>query len=468
MPLIKNKGCDTPLSGNTKQIYDGLTQLFAPILFFHPKERFYPVDLKSTVDYAGLWHTNLAVKPPNANQERDFGKIEPLNHFPPTNENHFISIVGNDFEKKQAGTGSPFLMPKPNPDKILKKIIQQTNTKLTMYATVCKASEVPNRHFFQGNVRHPDVIEAIDRGLFINYYFYFPAYDSPEFQSEGDWSGITLLLKDVPGSIQDLKDAKKVKIFQPILACYYHKTILSAPPSLQYYAGDKGFRLWKDVKRVKQTPLNLDTHPIVYISRGRHNCHYEPFLGSIPLTPPVGRDTTKIEEGKLKTGPTEPVLQGGDDVPGWFYALFPPFAVFTACATGCQGPVKFDKSGVPWGIKDGEDQAGDGGHSGVLNPNASDHPQDSSSKLGSAKQLNIQLKYVDTSDTLMNVLWGFPGAWGGACFFNTTPKWDKEDPRVWGYYRGIRRPSLAPWFYLSLLIDYTYGAGGILKLSPSP
>lgn len=473
MALKTDSGCGTPQQAVHKQIYQRLVQLFAPLVYFEAEERFFPVDLPSAIQHSSLWRTDPQAKPPTAQQEKATGAIQPAQDLPAATKNHYTTVAGTGSVLRVVSGQPPLQMPAP--------LLQEVYTKyqngavpaeLTVYGTVCSARDVPNAHLIR-KARDQDVGHALAEGLVINYYFYFPATESPEFQSEGDWSGISLLLRERPTQLQQLNDPQQLQRFLPVVACYYRKTIEGAPPAPCFVAADQGFRRWDAVQRGQEAAVGLDTHPVVYISRGRHNCYYEPTTAHIKLSPPWESSFTpdRIEGGSYAAGPAEHVLQGGgiEEFPWWGYLLFPPFAAIVACGTGCEYPVHFDSSGLPAGYEEGEDRSKDDGFNGLPGAAGSAYPTTKAGQVPApARQINLRLRYVDLDDAATAALWGYPGAWGGATLLTATPAWDPGNLLLWGYYQGARRPALAAWLVWNLFLDRTFGCGGYPQLTRSP
>jgi hypothetical protein len=473
MTLKSDQGCGTPQDATRKQVHMRLAELFAPLVYFEPEERFFPVDLPATIQNSSLWRTDPTAQPPTTQREKDFGTINPVQDLVAATANHYTTVAGTGAILKKVTGQPPFNMPVP----LLNEIHQKYKdglipAELTLYATVCSARDVPNSHLIS-HCADKDVAHGLSEGLIINYYMYFPACESPEFESEGDWAGISLLLRETPTQLAQLSSAAQINRFLPVMACYYHKTLEAAPPSPSFVAGSQGFRRWKDVKRGPEPSVGQDTHPFVYLSRGRHNCYYEPVTTTIKLLAPWESTFTadRIESGAYAAGPAEKTLQGGgiEEFPWWGYLIFPPFALLTACGTGCEYPVHFDSSGVPAGYEEGEDRAKAGGYHGLPGSQGSTYPQTSAVNAPSpAQEIGLRLRYVDLDDPTTAGLWGYAGAWGGASLLKATPVWDPQNPLLWGYYRGARRPALAAWFVWNLFLDSTFGCGGTPQLTRSP
>ena len=318
-----DQGCATPPAAAEKQIHRRLVELFAPLVYFEPEERFFPVDLPNAVRSSALWKIDPLAKPQTAQREKDFGAINAVQDLPAAGADHFTTVAGTDVIQKAVDGQPPFDMPAPRIDPIYHRYADGTlPAVLTMYATVCRARDVPNSSLLS-KCSDKDVQHGMGEGLIINYYFYFPACEAPEFKSEGDWSGISLLLREAPTQLAQLASAEQLKPFLPVIACYYRKATKFAPPLPSFVAGDHGFRRWQDVRRTAEAGVGADTHPVVYISRGRHNCTYEPATTNIASSPPWEATFTadRIEGGDYAPGPAETTLQGGgiEEFPGWGY-----------------------------------------------------------------------------------------------------------------------------------------------------
>ncbi len=469
-----DKGCGTPQNATLKQIQMRLVQLFAPLVYFEPDERFFPVDLSTTIKYSSLWKSDPKAQPPTSQRVKDVGLIDPTQDLAAATSKYYTTVAGTNSFLKTIEGQSPFNMPEPLLDAVYNKYADGTiPATLTMYATVCSAHDVTNSDLIY-NPTDPDVKIAFQEGLIINYYMYFPAYEASEFKSEGDWAGISLLLKYTPTQLAQLNDSEKVKQFLPTLACYYQKTTdttVGAPPARCFVAADQGFRKWKNVSLGKDQALGVDTHPIVYVSEGRHNCYYEPTTTNLKLYPPWEDYFTpeQIESGGYTAGPAGGgVLEGGglEDTPIWVYFIFPPFALFVACATGCQSPWQFDSSGTWTGYADAEDQAQSGGYTGSPGATGSSYPKKAAGQVPVAsRQVNLRLQYVDLTDKTTEALWGYLGAWGAASLRQYILKDDPSNPRKWGYYQGAHLPALGAWFVWNLFIDHQFGCRGVPETS---
>ena len=113
MVLNRNVGCDTPQSAETRDIEQQLVHLFAPHLYFTPGERFFPVDLRSTIRASSLWLADLHAKPPAANQETQPGSIDPGVDLPTKTGDHFTTVVGFGTVQRSVPPEPPFVMPIP-------------------------------------------------------------------------------------------------------------------------------------------------------------------------------------------------------------------------------------------------------------------------------------------------------------------------------------------------------------------
>jgi hypothetical protein len=473
MTLKSDQGCGTPKDATKKQIHQRLVQLFAPLVYFEPDERFFPVDLPSTIKKSSLWLADPTADPPSTQSKKKVGAIDPLVDLPAAATNHYTTVAGTGSILKKVEGKDPFNMPVP----LLKQVYDKYTSgeiaaELTVYATVCSAHDVPNTSLVSGCAGpEKEVKNGMSEGLIINYYLYFPACESPEFESEGDWSGISLLLGATPTTLAQLGSAAQLQPYLPVLAFYYHKTTSSAPPSPAFVTGDQGIRRWKDVKRGHETAVGDDTHPVVYVSRGRHNCYYEPATTTVKLSPPWQSTFTpdKIEGGEYAAGPAANTLQGGGDwesIPDWAYALFPPLAALVACGSGCEYPWHFDSSGLPTGFSEGEELTKDGGYNGFPGSQGSSYPKTSAANAPAASlPIKLKLVYVDLDNATTAALWGYAGAWGAATAFKATSSWDTSSTAQWGYYRGARRPTLAAWLVWNLFLDKTYGCRGWPELT---
>lgn len=475
MATRTDKGCGTPSASSTKDLHRRLLDLFSPLVYFDSGEQFFPVDLPSTVTASELWELDRTVKPVGANRRKAAGQINDAD----------LTGANRDHHTTVAGAGSipnpvdPTGVVQPVPQ--LKQVLQAYTggsiaAELTMYGMVCTARDVPGASVVLGaTAADKDVAHGVQEGLLLTYSFYFPYRHSPEFESEGDWSGVVLLLRETPSNIAQISSASELKRFLPVVTCYFTKTEEGAPPSPHFVAGTQGFRRWKDVSRGHESSVGLDTHPKVYITRGRHNCRYSPGTTKVQLSPPWPSSSFTpdgIEKGGYAPGPAVNTLEGGgiEDFPWWGYALFPPFAALVACATGCEHPVQFDSSGVASDYQEGDDLSDDKGYDAKPAATGSSHPTTpAGSATGTgATNLSIRMRYVDLDDATTAAQWGFPGAWGAATMVKGLPLWGTGISPVWGEYQGARRPILPAWFMWNLFLDRTFGCKGNPQLTRSP
>jgi hypothetical protein len=471
MPARTDKGCGTPQDAERKKVHERLVNLFAPIVYFDPLERFFPVDLPATIQHSSLWRADPDATPPSTQREKDVGQIQPSSDLPNATQHHYTTVAGTGSVLKTVD-GSTFSQPIPLLDQAYKAYRDTIQAELAIYGTVCKASEVPNSHFFKESTPNDhQVAHAIGEGLIVSYYMYFPACESSELNSEGDWAGISLLLKETPTTLQQLNDPQQIGKFLPVLACYYRKTASGAPPAPHFVAGVHGFRSWSKVRRGKDQSVGLDTHPIVYVSQGRHNCYYEPGVVNIPILSTWAAKADGIEGGTYTPGPVDNTIEGSVDWEDlwWAYILFPPLLLVAACATGCHFPVEFDST-VSFRCPDVQDQTRDDGFNGLPGAKGSSYPQTPAGQVpASARQVSMRLHYVDLDDSQTAGIWGYPGAWGGAT--RLTYKYFINDEPIngdWGYYQGARRPALGAWFLWNLFIDDVFGCDGEPSVTPTP
>ena len=467
-----DSGCRTPTNMAQKDLHRRLLHLFSPIVHFDSGELFFPVDLASTVAASSLWEVDFTKQPAGTNRRKVAGQIL-RNELTSATRYHYTTVAGTGSITKRVD-GKSVNQPAPLMKQVLQAYTDGTiAAELTMYGTACKARDVPGATAVLGaGPVNKEVAYAIQEGLLLNYAFYFPYRNSPEFESEGDWSGVTLLLANTPTDKAQI--SKELNRFLPVLSCYYRKTVEGAPPSPYFVAGSDGFRRWKDVPRGHEASVGLDTHPHVYISRGRHNCRYRPGTANFPLSPSWSTRFSPdgIEDGGYAPGPSVNTLEGGgiEEFPWWGYALFPPFALLVACATGCEYPVQFDSSGVPSGYQDGEDRADASGYEAQPSAGGSSHPTSPANQATGpgAKSLSIRMRYVDLEDADLAAQWGYGGAWGGATKVQAPPAWEELETEVWGAYQGARRPILSAWFMWNLFLDRAFGCKGDPQLTRKP
>lgn len=469
MASISNSGCDTPQSAAARDLERQLTQLLMPRLYFAPGERFFPVDLPSAIRASALWRADPQAKPPTAQQERAQGSIAVQADLTAATANHFTTVAGFDTVPKEVPTWPPFDMPLPKVDAVYERYADgSVGAELTMYASVCRVRDVPNAHLFKGAaVASKDVRDALPEGLIVNYYLYFPACESVDFEGEGDWSGISLLLPARPSQPADLTDPQRLQAFLPVVSAYYWKATDSAPSPF-FVAANGGIRRWTDIEKAADEGVRLATHPIVYVSSGRHNCYYKSTSKTVPSTAPWQNFTPDtIENGKATPGPANNALKGGgiEELPFPLALAFPWLWIAAACATGCQYPVTFDTSGLDsGGYYDGTDKAS-AWDSGLPGTAGSAYPPSGRSP-DLAQQLAVKLEYIDLTSPEMAALWLYQGAWGAATRVIRMPA--SPQKYEWGSYRGARRPALAPWFLWNLFQDQVFGCGGKAPLTPAP
>lgn len=307
---------------------------------------------------------------------------------------------------------------------------------------------------------------AFAEGYLLTYYFYFPAYEDKYMKSEGDWSGIALLVKALPNSFEDLKN--NIKTFEPVLSCYFSKRYDEYPPAPHLAAHPDGIRLWQNVTKTKDASVNHPTHPKVFISKGSHNCYYTAFEKNVNSYAPWKPFITSegIEEEKYSAGPVDNTIVGSTDwgeIDWYEYILFPPLLPFVLCASGCDYPFHFDLSGIAPEDRDHPEATNENGYDGLPDSKGSSYPSKPASQAAPGQQsITLKLEYVDLSNQDFAAIWGYPGAWGSATI------WAIYDYAKWGKIQGVRRPMLAAWFNFNLFVDHIYGAGGIPELTPLP
>lgn len=466
MSANRDAGCDAKLSTPDKEIAEGLAMLFAPQVFFTADERFFPVDLDSTISASGLWLLDESAKPPAANPVKGLGGIDVRADLPAARINHFTSVAGV-CGVLAAELGGAHNVVAPCVDFIADQYSSGAlRGELTVYATICNAKDVPNSHLLKGaKLSRPELVEPLLEGLILCYYLYFPCMESTEIDSEGDWSGIALLLPKRPTNLAELSDPLAIERFAPVVAAYFRKTIDGSPPSPHFVAANGGFKFWKDITKSVDQATNVETHPHVYISRGRHNCLFSAGATTFPLSPPwAGKFTPDtIEAGTNNPGPAENKLTGGgiEDTPWWVYPAFPPFALLVMCATGCDHPMHFDTSGIAPGYQDGQDQTSDDGYRAAPGQTGSLYPsQPANPGQPGSQAVGLRVQFIDLNDPVTEALWGYQGAWGAATLHHY-PMPQGKPAVYWGHHRGSRRPALAAWFLWNLFIDAAYGAAGV-------
>lgn len=464
----KDKGCPTPVGTNLKDTYKRLLTVFCPILHFHPEERFFPVDLPSTIKNSALWKYDPSVDlaPSACTKLINKGQItNPKVDLLPTTADHFTTVTDMSWFNRVREDQTVIKLPEPKLDKILQVYRDEIQPELTIYGMVCKTRETPNIQLLLNSTSmNANVHSAIAEGYLLTYYFYFPAYESKNLASEGDWGGIALLIKNIPNSFNDLQN--NITKFEPILSCYFRKTTDGYPPSPHLVAHPNGIRRWKDVTKTNDTSVNHHTHPKVFISKGRHNCYYNAFDKNVsqfsPWRPYITADG--VEGEKYTPGPVNNTIVGEADwgaIPWYAYVLFPPLALFVACASGCEYPAHFDSSGVPPENLDNTETTDENGYDALPGSTGSSYPSKPANQVTPSQQtISLKLELVDLWDPDFAAIWQFPGTWGSA----TTETYGSK----WGYIQGVRRPLLAAWFNFNLFVDYIYGPGGNPQITPSP
>jgi hypothetical protein len=246
-----------------------------------------------------------------------------------------------------------------------------------------------------------------------------------------------------------------------------------------FIAGKNGFLKWDKVLRWQDLTTSLDTHPLVYISLGSHNCYYRPSSWN-EIYPPGWwpLDPDKIETGAYYPGPAGggTLIGGGESTeeifPTWALIVFPPTFILEICGHVCEElPVEFDRSGVPVSL--GLDSIKVGGYetapettSTPVPPAGDSFPPPHTAASPSHYRLNVE--YVDLTDPGNRSLWGYPGFWGAAraCFLSDTQnnQLHTSDAK----YGGLKRPNLGAWFLFNLYTDPVYGSYGKIEEAPPP
>ncbi len=469
MSLKKEVGCETPQNKADKDIYRRLVAMHAPILAFDPDERFFPVDLPSTRKASALYH--ITGDRTNANNKQLVTKSIQDIDLANADKDHFTTVIPEERWKTEINTISqpPFKMPVPDIKAIHQRYkgtgIDRIDAKLTIYGSVCRANVVPNYKELleQRTLKDPKIFLALGEGLIINYYFFFPAMDTPELKREGDWSGISILLDRVP-SPNDLSSAK------PVLLCYFKKVRDLFTGYDYLWSGPEGFRTPnKGVIMSSVDGEMVASHPLVYISKGRHNCYFENYQ-SETTTLPTGSpwipapDPEKVEDGAYSSKQEGGTSGESEDYSWMLGFLFLPLFLL-AC------PARGRKSGRIY--EDVEDVKRSGGHDikPEKNPSASTNYPPSGQPGPTPYKLDVE--YVDTdSDLAMKANWGFAGYWGVAEREAHPFKGFVEEEvgattqEIWGRFGGVRRPNLAAWFLWNLYFDTFYGAGATTYTTP--
>ncbi len=466
-----DEGCGTPRDPGRKAAYRRLVELFAPVVIFHRHETFFPVDLPSTVRHASLWRVDRSAEPPMPSRVREAGEIDPVADLPAASVDHFVTVAGCGWTVRIDPPGLPTTVPRPRIEDVRRRYAAgEIPAELTVYGMVCRPREAPNRRLLDtAGLGDRKVARALEEGLLLNYLMYFPAHLSPEFESEGDWAGISLLLPKAPVRREEFDRAEALESVLPVLACYYRKTWWFWNAEFDFVAEPRGFRPWKRVEtRPDPSSHGYGTHPVVHVSRGRHNCYYEPAVETVGLRTPWSFSPTEIESGRIGTAPALPAPLTGyfdpEEVPWWAYALFPPLLFFVMSATGCEYPFHFDRGGVPMPDFEGEDEADGRGFQGVPGDSGSPYPERPAPGR-MTREVPLRIRYVDLDDAETAALWGYAQGWGAA-IVEKYPTSTGSGPRLGGALRGPKRPLLAAWFMWNLFRDKTFGGAG--RASPTP
>ena len=455
--------CATPTVQSQREAYRWAVNTFAPELRFAPAERFFPVDLDSTVAASGLYYPDTTSSPPVWPTVKAQGQIQPPD-LAAAPADHFTSVtplvLGNKGNRI-------YLEPQITAVENL-HANRSIPSKLTMYAVICRTGGVPNAHFFDEKApRDAAVARAVKDGYLLNYYLFFPATDAPDqeayAEAEGDWSGISLLFEKLP-------TAGNIASTQPVLCAYYRKA------GRQIITGQDGFSKWGDVTRLADVTTGLDTHPVVYVSQGRHNCYYTPQSTTVPDVPwPSSPNVELVEAGSYTPNVGSSTITGHFDpkLPDWMFAVFGPAAVlFEFCAE--MGCVEFDRSGIYSSWAPTSDSTADGGHAaqppGAQSAPSSTTPPSTLQPGQPPSTLTIEPVLVDLTDPRMSDAWAFAGLWGAARMTRHTYWEDPNDKHSYERYEtgGRDRPLLPAWFMFNLFLDPTFGAGGIGVLPPTP
>lgn len=461
-------GCGTPENSDEKDINRRLLNIYSPILHFHEQERFFPVDITSTIKHSSLWtyDPDQKLSPDTCINILDKGHItNPDDDLQNLTNNHFTTVTDLKWVTKSISDYDDIYSPTPEIEEIYRVYKDEIIPELTIYGMVCKTKDTTNSHLFANTrIMNALVEKSIADGVLLTYYFFFPAYESEDLVSEGDWCGVALLLKSMPNSIGDLES--NLEFYSPVLSCYFTKSIDGYPPSPMMVAQPNGIRRWIDVNRDLDENLNVRTHPIVYISKGRHQCYYEPIdkMNSL-FSPWVGAIFAFAVEEELYTpAPVDYLVRGGTEIKCYHYVIFPPLAIFVALASACKRLTSFDKSGVPL-VHNVHDVANDSGYMGLTTSVGSTYPKNPSGEGDLINRiLSIKLEYVDLSDKNFAAIWQFPGAWGSA----TKKILGQTNKNELNKIQGVRRPLLGAWFNFNLFVDHIYGPGGEVGLIPHP
>jgi hypothetical protein len=454
--------CGTPTDVVERDLYEQLVLAFAPVARFDPTERFFPVDLVSAVAKSAIYQVDADSRVPIEPPFRAYGQAVPAD-LTLAGADSFTTLVGWDMEQRDTEYGSSDV-PVPRLDAIYEQYSgggdPTFDPRLTCYATLCRVTEdLPNYHFFEQFLPSFMPISAALReqsGVLLNYYFYFPALESTPYSREGDWSGISLFFERMP-------DLNQPDTHMPLLACYFRKMgdfLLTSTPE-----GPNGFRLWSNVEKLPDQVTGLMTHPIVYVSRGLHNCYFWPL--EEPLPTPVESpwyprpDPDEIESGGYSPGPAIAHVVGGwkPSFP-WYSYVFSLGIVFLFELCGARG-CEFDKGGIPTsGYEQTDDSMGPGGYESDpasaqtgTTPGSDSYP--SGPPGGGPLNISLNVRYVDLEDEDTKNLWGYGGFWGAAKreTYEGFPYW-------MGSYSGVKRPNLAPWFLWNLFWDAEFGSDG--------
>lgn len=422
-------------------LYQKLAERYAPVLRFHEGERFFPVDMESHINNATLYGTGSPYYEIKLNETERSEVFRLLTNATDDNFTTVTSSIDNDSDPQKIT---------PNIEEIYNLYNSgQIKSRLTIYATVCRVKDMPNFDLIkQLQPKEKRIIDP-DNGVILNYYFFFPALESIDYMRECDWSGISLIFSPIPDKDQLDKNP-------PILTCYYNKIYPGVGEKIDYFNSEPdGFSRWEDNKlqKIEDPVTGLKTHPVVYISYGRHNCYFTAKDANISPHYIDNSLHEKIEKGAYPFNPNPSnVLIGGNhemsDGTKVIIAIMPWMIFFWACGATCE----FDSSGIAPDDPNVTDEVNDKGHEATPEKGSiQDYPTPAPAT--GKKQLKMDLVYVDLKNEEYLAYWSYNGFWG-------VIRQDKYSNSAWGNFKSVKRPNLGPWLLWNLFLDPIYGSNG--------
>lgn len=453
-----------------KEIYKELVNIFAPVVYLDSSERFFPVDLTSTLTHSKIYSfedrtATLKYSSISTNSNENILDEIILKSL----ETNCFTTVGNfDMIDHKLDINPPEIVkvPKPNLEKIFEEYStgELKNAVPTIYATVNEINQysqidlLDNQFDDEYKQKFKDFKEKIKDGILINYYFYFPACETKMgFIREGDWSGISILLKNKPQSTTDLYNVKdpfwnqlcKNTDFQPIACCFSKDG-----DNFNVNAIKSGFRLWSNVNTIEDSKITLplgdfwNTHPVIYISKGLHNCYYNYVDNTIDISIKSDDVSKECPNGPFCFDPPleEPQNRSSGILEcliliGLLVAGFTITWIINSCTDDDKDEKKnndITTSNILQTIPDKVDNNGNVLISETVN----------NSSISVNKRKSLVIKYIDLEDSQTKAIWNYKGFWGAArseIYLNSS-----QNEIVFGNFGGFKRPNLESWFLWNL------------------